>query len=134
MLEIIRKKKLATATVATVATHANQTRLTVAKVASVAVAKQKSGKVVIPEDIKLEERRKKVLSILAVNPDTQRAIITDLDSDPDNVILTIAIRDHYSFEMLISKDRYDAFSLLELMQCPPQGVKSLQETNSSNLI
>lgn len=121
LLEIIRKKKLATATVATVATHANQTRLTVAKVASVAVAKHESAKVILHADIKLEERRKKILSILAVNPDSQRAISSDLASDPDNVILTIAIRDQYSFEMLISKDRYDAFSLLELMQCPPPG-------------
>jgi len=83
-------------------------------------------------DLKSESRRQKVLNILTEKPDTQRAIITDLDSDPDNVILTIAIRDQYCFEMLISKDRYDAFSLLELMQCPP-GCESLQEMNSSNL-
>lgn len=49
------------------------------------------------------------------------AIIADRDSDFDNVIQTITIRNQYSFEMMISKDRYDAFALLELMQCP-QGV------------
>ena len=46
-------------------------------------------------ELKREERREKVLAILAANPDTQRVLITDLDSDPDNVILTIAIRDKY---------------------------------------
>lgn len=115
LLEIIRKKKLATATVATVATHANQTRLTVAKVAGVAVANQETSKVVLPGDAKLEERRKKVLMILVANQDSQRAIITDLYSDPDNVILTIAIRDQYTFEMQIPKDKYDAFTLLEMI-------------------
>lgn len=45
LLEIIRKKKIATATGATVATHANQKSPTVAKVASVAVANCKDEKI-----------------------------------------------------------------------------------------
>lgn len=62
-----------------------------------------------------ERRRLKVLAILAENPNTPRAIITDVESDPDNVILTIAIRDQYSFEMAIPRDKYDPFVILELI-------------------
>jgi len=67
-------------------------------------------------ELKREERSAKVLSMLAANPDSQRAIITDLDSDLGNVILTIAIWDQYTFEMQIPKHRYDPFMLLELIE------------------
>lgn len=116
LLEIIRKKKLATATVATPATDNPVLVPSVAKVASVAVAKQETSKVVLPEDARVEERRAKVLKMLEDNPDTQRAIITNLSSDPDNVILTMAIRNQYSFEMLIPKYKYDGLMLLELIE------------------
>lgn len=46
LLEVIRKNKFATATVATVATDNPASVPSVAKVASVAVAKQKTSKVV----------------------------------------------------------------------------------------
>ena len=115
LLEIIRKKKLATATVATPATDKPVLASSVAKVASVAVAKQKTHKTALPEDAKREERRQKVLAMLEKNPDSQRAIITDLNGDPDNAVLTIAIRDQYTFEMQIPKDKYDAFALLEMI-------------------
>lgn len=61
------------------------------------------------------KRREKVLRMLSENPDTKRAIITDLDSDSDNVILTIAIRDVATSEMLIPKYKYDGLVLLELI-------------------
>lgn len=67
-------------------------------------------------ELKRESRRLKVLAMLAEKPDSQRAIITNLDSDPDNVILTIAILDHYTFEMTIPRDKYDGFMLLELIK------------------
>ena len=63
-----------------------------------------------------ERRRLKVLAMLADKPETQRAFITDMESDPDNVIMTIAIRDQYTFEMLIPKSKYDPFILLELIK------------------
>jgi len=37
-------------------------------------------------------------------------------NDPDNVILTIAIRDRYTFEMLIPKSKCDLFALLEAIE------------------
>ena len=68
-------------------------------------------------DKQQEARRQKVIAMLEVAPDTQRAIYTDTDSDPHNVILTIAVRAcQQTCEMLISKDKYDAFRLMELIE------------------
>lgn len=67
-------------------------------------------------ECKREERRAKVLAMLAENPKTRRAFITNLDNDPDSVILTIAIRDVATFEMQISRDKYDPFMLLKLIE------------------
>lgn len=62
-----------------------------------------------------EKRHKRVLAMLAKQPESRRAILTDLDSDPDNVILTIVIRGLYTFEMLVPKEKYDGFLLLEIL-------------------
>jgi hypothetical protein len=116
LLEIIRKNKFATATVATPATDKPVLVSSVAKVASVAVAKQESGKVVSPEDIKLEERREKVLKMLADNPGIQRAFVTDTKADSDNVIIAFAIRDVGTCELLIPQCKYDPFAVLEVIE------------------
>ncbi|QOJ24680.1 MAG: hypothetical protein HRU78_14375 [Gammaproteobacteria bacterium] len=63
-----------------------------------------------------EQRREKVLAILAKTPDTQRAFVVDTAADPKHVIVTIAIRDQYTFEMQIPKYKYDPFMLLELIE------------------
>lgn len=63
-----------------------------------------------------EKRRQKVLKMLADNPEIKRAFVTDTEADPDNVILTMAIRDQYTFEMMIPREKYDAFLLLELIE------------------
>lgn len=55
------------------------------------------------------KRRKKVLSMLADHPDKQRVYTTDTSTDPDNVILTVAIRGLATVEMLIPRYRYDPF-------------------------
>lgn len=86
------------------------------KVTDELIQRLKKYKPEIIAELKREERRLKVLAMLAENPDSQRAIITDLDSDPEDVILTIAIRDQYTFEMQIPKYKYDGFVLLELIQ------------------
>jgi len=116
LLEIIRKNKFATATVATPATDNPVLVPSVATVASVAVAKQESGKVESLEYAKREERRNKVLAVLAANPDTKRAYSVDADADPDNIIVSMVIRDVASFELLISKSKYDPFLFLELIE------------------
>lgn len=121
--ELIRKKEnvtgspvaVATVTVATLATVTPVNSPSVANVASVNVATAADDKPKTLSDRQSEERRQKVLSMLADNPDTKRAIITDLDSDPDNVILTIAICDLATFEMLVPKGKYDPFLLLDFI-------------------
>lgn len=65
--------------------------------------------------LQAEERRKKVLSMLAENPDKKRAFITDSIVDSQNIILAIAIRDLASFEMQIPKAKYDPFLFIELI-------------------
>lgn len=85
------------------------------KVTNELIQRLRKYKPAIIAELKREERRQKVLLMLADNPETQRAFITDLNSDLDNVILTMAIRDVATFEMLIPKDKYDAFLILELL-------------------
>ncbi len=87
------------------------------KITEELIQRLRQHKPAILAELKREQRRKKVLDMLADRPESQRAFITDLESDPDNVILTIAIRDQYTFEMLIPKDKYDAFQVLEIINC-----------------
>lgn len=63
-----------------------------------------------------EARRQKVIAMLEAAPDTLRAIYTDTDSDPHNVILTVAVRSLATCEMLIPKATYDPWRLLELVE------------------
>lgn len=116
LLEIIRKKKLVTVTDVTGVTVTPVLKPSVTSVTPVTVTNQKSGKVVFPEDIKLEERRIKVLKMLADQSGIQRAFLTDTETDLKNVIVTIALRDQYTFEMQIPKHRYDPFMLLEMIE------------------
>ncbi|MBL8499650.1 MAG: hypothetical protein JNL77_03540 [Nitrosomonas sp.] len=80
------------------------------------IERLRKHKPAIIEELKREQRREKVLRMLAENPGTQRAFVTDTESDPDNVIITLAIRDQASFEMLIPRRKYDPFMLLELIE------------------
>ena len=86
------------------------------KITDELIKRLRKHKPAILAELKREERRKKVLAMLADQPETQRSIITDINNDPDNVFLTIAIRDQYVFEMQIPKHRYDPFILLELIE------------------
>lgn len=64
-----------------------------------------------------ETRRQKVIAMLEAAPETKRAIYTDIDSDPHNVILTVAVRFcQQTCEMLIPKAKYDPWRLLELIE------------------
>ena len=65
----------------------------------------------------VEWRRQKVIAMLEAAPGTQRAIYTDTDSDPHNVILTVAVRAcNQTCELLIPKAKYDPWRLLELIE------------------
>lgn len=68
-------------------------------------------------EARAEWRRQKAIAMLEKSPDTKRAIYTDTDSDPHNVILAIAVRAcQQTCEMLIPKDKYDPWRLLELIE------------------
>ncbi len=69
------------------------------------------------QDRRREARRQKVIAMLEAVPGTQRAIYADTDSDPHNVILTVAVRAcQQTCEMLIPKAKYDPWKLLELIE------------------
>lgn len=72
----------------------------------------------LQREARAEWRRQKVIAMLEAAPDTQRAIYTDTDSDPQNVILAIAVRypAGATCEMLIDKTKYDPWRLLELIE------------------
>jgi len=86
------------------------------KITDELIQRLRKHKPAIIAELKREERRLKVLAMLAEEPDTQRAIITDLDSGPNDVVLAIAIRNVATFEMHIPKHKYDGFMLLELIE------------------
>jgi len=71
----------------------------------------------LQREARAEWRRQKVIAMLEAAPDTQRAIYTDTDSDPHNVILTVAVRHPIgaTCEMLIDKAKYDPWRLMELI-------------------
>ena len=115
--ELIRRKENATVTVATVATATPINTPSVATVAGVNVATAIYGKSESLLDRQREARRQKVITMLEASPDIQRAIYTDTDSDPHNVILTVAVRScQQTVEMLIPKERYDPWKLLALIE------------------
>ncbi len=53
--------------------------------------------------------------MLEAKPEVIRAIHADSESDPDNVILVIAVRGLATCEMLLPKANYDAWQLIALV-------------------
>jgi len=80
------------------------------------VQQLKQRKTEILSELQRETRQKKVFAMLKENPDKQRAVYADTESDQDNVILTIAVRYLSTCEMLIAKAKYDPFRLMELIE------------------
>ena len=86
------------------------------KITNELIERLRKHKPAIIEELKREQRRKKVLKMLEERPEIQRAFVTDTESDRHNVILTMAIRGEASFELLIPKHKYDPFAVLEIIQ------------------
>ena len=115
--ELIRKRGIATVTVATLATVPPIHTPSVATVATVNVATEADVKPETLQDRQRETRRQKVIAMLEAAPGTQRAIYTDTESDPHTVILTVAVRScQQTCELLIPKAKYDPWRLLELVE------------------
>jgi hypothetical protein len=66
-------------------------------------------------DAAAEARRQKVLAMLRERPTVRYVVVTDTESDPDAVIVALAIRERATCELLIPRDRYDGVLLLELI-------------------
>lgn len=66
-------------------------------------------------DPAMEARRQRVLAMLAERPGIRYAVLTDIQADPDAVILTLAIRGKATCELRIPRDRYDPFLMLDLL-------------------
>lgn len=79
------------------------------------VQQLKQSKAEILAELQRETRRQKVIALLEETPDSQRAFYTDTESDPDNIILAIAIRHVATLEMLIPRAKYDPWRLLTLI-------------------
>jgi len=79
------------------------------------VRQLKQSKAEILSELQRETREKKVLAMLEENPNKQRAVYADTESDQKYVILTIAVRHLATCEMLIPKARYNPFRLIELI-------------------
>ncbi len=63
-----------------------------------------------------EHRHRRVVAFLADHPNVTRAIITDSETDPDHVIVTIGIRSEVVGELLIPRRVYDGMALLQVLQ------------------
>lgn len=62
-----------------------------------------------------ERRRQRVLAMLDARPELTRAMVTDDESEPDQVVITVAIRGVGTADIRVPKDSYDPFRLLELL-------------------
>lgn len=61
-------------------------------------------------------RRDKAVAMLEDNPGMHRAVYTDTHTDPNIVILTIAVRHAGICEMLIPKAKYDPWQLIAILE------------------
>lgn len=86
------------------------------KVTDELIQRLRKHKPAIIAELKREERRQRVLQMLEERPEIQRAFMADTESDRHTVILTLAIRNVGTCELLIRKDKYDAFQLLEIIE------------------
>ena len=113
--QLIRKREVATVTVATHATDTPIHPPSVATVATVNVATETDGKPKTLLDRQREARRQKVIAMLEAAPGTRYAVlVTDASTDP--VVVAVGIREIATFEMEIPHKYYDGMALLELIE------------------
>ena len=113
--ELIRKRGIATATVATVATVPPIHTPSVATVATVNVATEVDDKPETLLDRQRDARRQKVIAMLEAAPGTRYAVfVADASTDP--VVVAVGIREIATFEMKIPHKYYDGMALLELIE------------------
>lgn len=92
--------------------QSNGSKVAAARIATAAIANPLEATNSTPAD----ERMERVVGKLHCDLHLRFAAEAHDDIDPTAVILTVAIRDKGACELRIPKSRYDAFSLLELIE------------------
>lgn len=72
-------------------------------------------RVLSAEAPRTQARRQRVLDLLAANPEATYATVTDMQADPDAVILALAMRGQASCELRIPRAKWDGTLFLDLM-------------------
>ena len=67
-------------------------------------------------DSEVEARRQRVMAMLADHPEERYAVLTDTQSDPEAVLLTLAIRGHGTCELRIVREKWDGVLFLEMLE------------------
>lgn len=114
---LIRKRtsgRLATAISAISATQAGSAPESVARIATIAVANSQEAETVAP-DPAAEDRRQRVLAMLRERPTVRYAVVTDTDSDPDAVIVALAVRGRATCEILVPRAKWDGMLFIDLL-------------------
>ena len=63
-----------------------------------------------------EARRQRVLAMLDAHPEARYALLTDTEADPEAVLLTLAIRDVATVELLIPAEKWDGVLFLDMLE------------------
>ena len=83
------------------------------------VQQLKKSKPEIMAVLKLEQQQEvrlaKVLAMLEADPQLSRALHVDVHDDQHNAIITIAVRGVVTCELLVPKDKFDAWQLIALV-------------------
>ena len=67
-----------------------------------------------------QDRTARALAYLQEHQEVKRACFADAKADPENIILTVAVREPLgAVEILVSRSKFDAFALMELSLCWP---------------
>lgn len=104
------------ATPATPATDQDGNAGTVATVATVADSGKAQKNASPLPDPAMGARRQRVLTMLAENPGVRYAVLTDTQTDPEAVLLTLATRGRATCELRIPRAKYDGLLLLDLIE------------------
>jgi tubulysin polyketide synthase-like protein len=70
----------------------------------------------VSPDPRAEFRRQRIVAIFESNPRITRAVVTDTQSEPGAVVVTIGLRGGAIGEIVIPAGRYDGLALLALLE------------------
>jgi hypothetical protein len=85
-----------------------------AGLAALALASPQESETDTP-DPPAEARRQRVLAMLRESPAITYAAVTDADSDPDAVIVALAIRGRATCELLVPRAKWDGMLFIDLL-------------------